>query len=89
VTYGCLSIHQSSTVQRYRIYRLIEYIRNMFTTESSTGNQLIQMQLILACKVHIRPCIPLYYNHSPLMWGIVGYIESLMGNGGKMKREGT
>ena len=53
MTYGCLGIHQSSTVQRYRIYRLTEYIRHMFTTESPRGNLLIQMQLILACKVHI------------------------------------
>ena len=53
MTYGCLGIHQSSTVQRYRIYRLTEYIRRMFTTESPRGNLIIQMQLILACKVHI------------------------------------
>ena len=53
VTYGCLGIHQSSTVQRYHIYRLTEYIRHMFTMESPRGNLLIQMQLILACKVHI------------------------------------
>ena len=53
MTYGCLGIHQSSTVQRYRIYRLTEYIRHMFTTKSPRGNLLIQMQLILACKVHI------------------------------------
>ena len=53
MTYGCLGIHQSSTVQRYHIYRLTEYIRHMFTTESPRGNLLIQMQLILACKVHI------------------------------------
>ena len=53
MTYGCLGIHQSSTVQRYRIYRLTEYIRQMFTTESPRGNLLIQMQLILACKVDI------------------------------------
>ena len=53
MTYGCLSIHQSSTVQRYRIYRLTEYIRHMFTMESPRGNLLIQMQLILACKVRI------------------------------------
>ena len=53
MTYGCLGIHQSSTVQRYRIYRLIGYIRYMFTTKSPRGNLLIQMQLILACKVQI------------------------------------
>ena len=53
MTYSCLGIHQSSTVQRYRIYRLTEYIRHMFTMESPRGNLLIQMQLILACKVHI------------------------------------
>ena len=53
MTYGCLGIHQSSTVQRYHIYRLTEYIRHMFTMESPRGNLLIQMQLILACKVHI------------------------------------
>ena len=53
VTYGCLGIHQSSTVQRYHIYRLTEYIRHMFTTESPRRNLHIQMQLILACKVHI------------------------------------
>ena len=53
MTYGCLGIHQSSTFQRYHIYRLIEYIRHMFTMESPRGNLLIQMQLILACKVHI------------------------------------
>ena len=35
-----LSRHQSSTVQRYRIYRLTEYIRHMFTTESPRGNLL-------------------------------------------------
>ena len=34
-------------------YRLTEYIRHMFTTESPRRNLLIQMQLILACKVHI------------------------------------
>ena len=56
VTYGCLGIHQRSTVQRYHIYRLTEYIRHMFTTESPRGNLLIQMQLILACKVHILVC---------------------------------
>ena len=53
MTYGCLCIHQSLTVQRYHIYRLTEYIRHMFTTKSPRGNLLIQMQLILACKVHI------------------------------------
>ena len=53
MTYGFLGIHQSSTAQRYRIYRLTEYIRHMFTTESPRVNLLIQMQLILACKVHI------------------------------------
>ena len=53
MTYGCLGIHQNSTAQRYRIYRLTEYIRHMFTTESPRGNLLILMQLILACKVHI------------------------------------
>ena len=56
VTYGYLGIHQSSTVQRYCIYQLTEYIRHMFTTESPRGNLLIQMQLILACKVHILVC---------------------------------
>ena len=56
MTYRCLGIHQSSTVQRYHIYRLTEYIRHMFTTESPRGNLLIQMQLILACKVHILVC---------------------------------
>ena len=50
MTYGCLGIHQSSTFQRYHIYRLIEYIRHIFTTESPKGNILIQMQLIVACK---------------------------------------
>ena len=49
----CLGIHQSSTVQRYHIYRLTEYIRHMFIKESPRGNLLIQMQLILSCKVHI------------------------------------
>ena len=53
MTYGCLGIHQSSTFQRYRIYRLIEYIRHIFTTESPRENLLIQMHLILAFKVHI------------------------------------
>ena len=53
MTYGCLGINQSSTVQRYSIYRLTEYIRHMFTTESPRGNLLIQIQLIHACKVHI------------------------------------
>lgn len=53
MTYGCLGIHQNSTVQRYRIYQLTEYIRHMFTTKSPRENLLIQMQLILACKVHI------------------------------------
>ena len=53
VTYGYLGIHQSSTVQRYCIYQLTEYIRHMFTTESLRGNLLIQMQLLVACKVHI------------------------------------
>ena len=53
MTYGCLGIHKSSTVQRYRIYRLTEYIRHMFTMKSPRGNLLIQMQLILACKVNI------------------------------------
>ena len=56
VSYGCLGIHQSSTVQRYHIYQLTEYIRHMFTTETPRGNLLIQMQLILACKVHILVC---------------------------------
>ena len=51
VTYGCLGIHKSSTVQRYQIYRLIEYIRHMFTTESSKGNLLIQMRLILFVQI--------------------------------------
>ena len=51
MTYGCLGIHQSSTVQRYHIYQLTEYIRYMFTMESPS--LLIQIQLILACKVHI------------------------------------
>ena len=53
MTYDFLGIHQSSTVQRYRIYRLTEHIRHMFTTESPRGKLLIQMQLILACKVYI------------------------------------
>ena len=53
MTYGSLGIHQSSAVQRYRIYRLTKYIRHMFTKKSPRGNLLIQMQLILACKVHI------------------------------------
>ena len=53
MTYGCLDIHQSSTVQIYHIYRLTEYIRHMFTTESPRRNLLIKIQLILACKVHI------------------------------------
>ena len=56
MTYGCLVIHQRSTVQRYRIYRLTEYIWHIFTTESPRGNLLIQMQLILSCKVHILVC---------------------------------
>ena len=56
MTYDFLGIHKSLTVQRYRIYRLTEYIRRMFTTESPRGNLLIQMQLILACKVHILVC---------------------------------
>ena len=53
MTYDFLGIHQSSTVQRYRIYRLTEHIRHMFTTESPRGNLLIQMQLIITSKVHI------------------------------------
>ena len=35
---------------------MTEYIRHMFTTESPRGNLLIQMQLILSCKVHILVC---------------------------------
>ena len=60
MTYGCLGIHQSSTVQRYHIYRLTEYIRHMFTMESPRGNLLIQMQLILACKVHMLVCFSVF-----------------------------
>ena len=52
MTYGCLGIHQSLTVQRYRIYRLTEYIRYMFTTESLKGNLLIQMRLTFTYKTH-------------------------------------
>ena len=43
----------------YHIYRLTEYIRHMFTTKSPRGNLLIQMQLILASKVHNCLCIPM------------------------------
>ena len=53
VTCGCQGINQTSTVQRYRIYQLTKYVRHMFTIESTRGNLLIQMQLILACKIHI------------------------------------
>ena len=44
---------QSSTVQKYQIYRLTEYIRYMFTTESLKGNLLIQMWLTFTYKTHM------------------------------------
>ena len=61
VTHSCLGIHQSSTVQTYHIYRVTDYIRLMFTTKSLRGNLLIQMQLILANKVHIYLWIHMQY----------------------------
>ena len=48
-----LGIHQRSTVQRYLIYRLTEYIRHMFTTKSLKGNLLIHMQLNFTYKAHM------------------------------------
>ena len=53
VTYGCLGIYQRLTVQRYHIYRFDRVYPTYVHYEKSKGNVLIQMQLILACKVHI------------------------------------
>ena len=49
----CSGIHQSSTVKRYKIYRLTEYIQYMFTTKSLKENLLIQMWLTLTNKTQV------------------------------------
>ena len=53
MTYGCLVILKSSSVQRYCISWLTKYIWHIFTMESFRENLLIEIQLIIGCKVHI------------------------------------
>ena len=79
MTYGFLGIHQSSTAQRYRIYRLTEYIRHMFTMGSPRGKLLIQMQLILACKLRILVRF-FVFESFPIHTGIVGVWKVWMEN---------
>ena len=77
----CLGIPKSSTVQRYQIYRLTKNTRHMFTIESSKGNLLTQMRLILICRSHkflYNIAIP----HS--CGGFLGLVDKKwMENGGK------
>ena len=72
----CLGIHQSSTVQRYQIDRLTEYIRYMFTMESSKGNPLIQRQSILNYESHSFSCILLGFKGVNRKWRVVTLLKS-------------
>ena len=74
MTYSCLGIHKSSTVQRYRIYRLTKYIRHMFTTENPRETYLSRWNEFLIVK-YTYWFVSLCSSHSPFMRGIVVFLK--------------